>query len=203
MRGKGSWGVLTTYWDLQGKMDDKSNTFTENTGEPLRVKIGLPWLHHPQTHTHVLVGSVCVCVTNHAMTEATVSLPRTMFAFHGAQGVDTEVDFFLHKNAFLSLSLHLRFARSSSAGAAEACHTAANLWLTGFAFWERCGVTEALKCYSAFVKNSNSINSALERMSQETLLTSTLELVLTAIWSHHMQFGSASCQFACYLRSIT
>lgn len=155
------------------------------------------------THTRTRGLCVCVCVTNHAMTEATVSLPRTMFAFHGAQGVDTEVDFFLHKNAFLSLSLHLRFARSSSAGAAEACHTAANLWLTGFAFWERCGVTEALKCYSAFVKNSNSINSALERMSQETLLTSTLELVLTAIWSHHMQFGSASCQFACYLRSIT
>lgn len=157
------------------------------------------------THTHTRTRGlyVCVCVTNHAMTEATVSLPRTMFAFHGAQGVDTEVDFFIHKNAFLSLSLHLRLARSSSAGAAEACHTAANLWLTGFAFWERCGVTGALKCYSAFVKNSNSINSALERMSQETLLTSTLELVLTAIWSHHMQFGSASCQFACYLRSIT
>lgn len=74
------------------------------------------------THTH---SGLYVCVTGHVMTEATVSLPRTMFAFHRAQGVDAEVGFFHHKNTFLSLSLNLLLSQSRSIGSAEACHTEA------------------------------------------------------------------------------
>ncbi len=98
------------------------------------------------THTHPIL--MCVCV----MTEATVSLPRTIFTFHGAQGVEPEVDFCLDPALLLQRLVTRR----------PICDSLRLHSGTGVGSLEH-------ESYSAFVKNSN-INSVLERMSQETLL---------------------------------